>query len=1115
MAVTNHERIGKALDVLKAGLPGFVERELKAAHGTKWWATVNQVAGPSTQIRGTENAPEWDAAALLKVLWDCWNEVFSKTLGRAERSIVSELIEVRNKWAHQKTFTTDDAYRAIDSMQRLVNAVGAREQADELTKQATELLRIKFDEQARWEKRKTQATLGFEVSVAGVKPWREVVTPHPDVASGKYQLAEFAADLWEVYQGRGSAEYRDSQEFFRRTFLTLGLKDLLVCAVRRLAGEGSEPVVELQTNFGGGKTHSMLALYHLFSDRPVADMPGLEPVMQESGAALPKNVKRVVVVGNRLKPGQPDKKDDGTVVRTVWGEMAWQLGGKAGYAMVKEADETATNPGDALGKLLRKYSPCLILIDEWVAYARQLHEQSDLPGGSFETQFTFAQTLTEVVKATRGAMLVVSLPASSDGVAGVSPTSDANDEEVGGLRGREALASLRNVVSRVATAWRPANADESFEIVRRRLFQPMDNAQSKARDAVARAFCDLYRDKHQEFPPGCGDPDYERKLKSAYPIHPEVFERLYQDWSALVKFQRTRGVLRLMAGVIHRLWVGNDRSPLILPASIPLDDPAITAQMTSYLPGGWDTVIEHDVDGPESTPHKIEQEKPNLARFSACRRVARTLFLGSAPTPGAANRGEEDRRIMLGCVQPGEEPAIFRDALHYLAQSATYLYQDSGRYWYATQPTVTKTAEDRAERLKREADKVAEEIRRRVRDELSDRGDFAKVHPFPASSGDVPDELETRLVVLDVDVPYSKQGTNLALQAAKGLLEMRGNSPRIYRNTLVFLAADRTRLDELEAATRYYLAWNSIYRDSEGDKPRLNLDNFQKAQATAQRDNWDKTTNGRLAETYQWLLYPLQPNAQAPIEWQSSRVNGADSLAVRAAKRLKNDAQLVTLLHPTALRQELDKVPLWRGDHVAVKQLVEDFARYPYLLRLKDSDVLIGSIREGVASVTWQAETFAFAESFDEEKSRYMGLRAGVVVNVSADGFFGLVVKPEVAAQQFTREQPAPGGGKEPAKPGTKGGESVPGEPPTKPTPPAPPKRFYGTVKIDAARMNRDASTISQEVVQHLVGLLTANVDVTLEIQASIPEGVPENVVRIVSENCRTLKFTTHGFEKE
>ena len=1125
MAITNHERIGKALEVLKAGLPGFVERELKAAHGDKWWATVVQVVGSSAQMRGTEKAPEWDAAALLKVLWECWNEVFGRTLGRAERSIVSELMEVRNKWAHQKTFTTDDAYRAIDSMQRLVTAVGAREQAEELSKEATELLRLKFDEQARWEKRKTQGTLGFEASVAGVKPWREVVTPHPDVASGKYQLAEFAADLWEVYQGRGSAEYHDPQEFYRRTFLTVGLKDLLVRAVRRLAGEGSDPVVELQTNFGGGKTHSMLALYHLFSGRPVTDMPGLEPVMQEAGAALAKSVKRVVVVGNRLKPGQPDRKDDGTVVRTIWGEMAWQLGGKAGYALVKEADETATNPGDALGKLLRKYSPCLILIDEWVAYARQLHEQSDLPGGTFETQFTFAQTLTEEVKATKGVMLIVSLPASSDGAAGVSPTSDANDEEVGGLRGREALASLRNVVSRVATAWRPANADESFEIVRRRLFQPMDNEKAKMRDAVARAYCDLYRDKHQEFPHECGEPDYERKLKSAYPIHPEVFDRLYREWSSLVKFQRTRGVLRLMAGVIHRLWVDNDRSPLILPASIPLDDPAIESQMTSYLPSGWETVIESDIDGADSTPCKIDREKPNLGRYSACRRVARTLFLGSAPTPGASNRGEEDRRIKLGCVHPGEEPAIFGDALRYLAQSATYLYQDSGRYWYATQPTVTKTAEDRAERLKHEADKVAEEIRRRVRDELSDRGDFAKVHSFPASSGDVPDELETRLVVLDVDVPYSRQGTNLALQAAQGLLEMRGNSPRIYRNTLVFLAADRTRLEELETATRYYVAWNSICKDSEGDKPRINLDNYQKAQATSQRDNWDRTTNSRIAETFQWLLYPMQPSVQAPVEWQSSRVSGADSLAVRAGKKLKNDAQLVTLLHPTSLRQELDKVPLWRppsggpaqasADHVAVKQLVEDFARYPYLLRLKDPDVLIGSIREGVASVTWQTETFAFAESFDEKKGRYAGLRAGTLVNVSSDGFFGLVVKPEVAAQQFAKEQTAPASGTKAPMPGGKGAEPGPGQPPPKPPPPAPPKRFYGTVKIDAARMNRDASTISQEIVQHLVSLLTANVDVTLEIQASVPEGVPENVVRIVSENCRTLKFTQHEFTTE
>ena len=271
-----------------------------------------------------------------------------------------------------------------------------------------------------------------------------------------------------------------------------------------------------------------------------------------------------------------------------------------------------------------------------------------------------------------------------------------------------------------------------------------------------------------------------------------------------MKFQRTRGVLRLMAAVIHRLWESNDRSPLILPASIPLDDPSIVSQLTGYLPGGWETVIEKDVDGADALPRKLDGEKPNLGRFSACRRVARTLFLGSAPIPGAANRGEEDRRIKLGCVLPGEAPAVFGDALRHLAQAATYLYQDNARYWYATQPTVTKLADDRAEQLRREPDRVWEEIRRRVREDLRSRGEFPKIQPFPVSSGDVPDEMEVRLVVLDVEKPYAREGTNLALETAKEFLAQRGNSPRIYQNTLVFLAADRSRLDELEQAARYY-----------------------------------------------------------------------------------------------------------------------------------------------------------------------------------------------------------------------------------------------------------------------------------------------------------------------
>jgi predicted AAA+ superfamily ATPase len=223
--------------------------------------------------------------------------------------------------------------------------------------------------------------------------------------------------------------------------------------------------------------------------------------------------------------------------------------------------------------LMNEYGPSLILIDEWVAYARQLHDEGDLPGGSFEIHFSFAQALTESAKLAKNCLMVISLPSSDTPT---SPHAQGDDEEVGGIRGRAALARLKNVIVRVESSWAPASTEEGLEIVRRRLFEPLtEREQFTGRDNVARAFADLYRAQHQEFPPECRDSDYEQRLRGAYPIHPEVFDRLYTDWSTLVKFQRTRGVLRLMAAVIHSLWEKGDRNPLIMPANIPIDDPRV------------------------------------------------------------------------------------------------------------------------------------------------------------------------------------------------------------------------------------------------------------------------------------------------------------------------------------------------------------------------------------------------------------------------------------------------------------------------------------------------------------------------------------------------------------
>ena len=444
-------------------------------------------------------------------------------------------------------------------------------------------------------------------------------------------------------------------------------------------------------------------------------------------------MKRVVLVGNKISPGNPGHEARRHGRAHALGRAAWQLGGKKAFERVAADDEKATSPGDVLRELLNDYGPCLILIDEWVAYARQLHDQSDLPAGSFETHFTFAQALTESAKLAKNCLLVISLPASD--TAG-SPHAQADDVEVGGERGREALDRLRNVVGRVESSWRPASAEEGFEIVRRRLFEPLVErraVRSAATPSRAR-FADLYRTQHQEFPPECRDADYEKRLKAAYPIHPEVFDRLYNDWSTLVKFQRTRGVLRLMAAVIHSLWEKGDRNPLILPANIPIDDPRVQFELTRYLSDNWVPVIEKDVDGPNALPLRLDGEVPNLGKFAACRRVARTIYLGSAPTAAAANRGIEDRQVKLGCVMPGESPAVFGDALRRLSAAATYLYQDGPRYWYSTQPTVTKFAEDRAEQLKRDPDKVVAGTRQAAAGRSAQDGRL-QPHPSAAAVG--------------------------------------------------------------------------------------------------------------------------------------------------------------------------------------------------------------------------------------------------------------------------------------------------------------------------------------------------------------------------------------------
>jgi hypothetical protein len=367
---------------------------------------------------------------------------------------------------------------------------------------------------------------------------------------------------------------------------------------------------------------------------------------------------------------------------------------------------------------------------------------------------------------------------------------------------------------------------------------------------------------------------------------------------------------------------------------------------------------------------------------------------------------------------------------------------------------------------------------------------------------------------------YGQESESPARKVAAQFLQWRGSCPRHYANTLVFLAPDRSRFADLDKAVRMYLAWKSI----DEERQTLNLDFFQANQARTKHQQWNDTVRSRIPECFFWLLVPTQRSAQETVDWQEIRLQGADSLPVRASKKLKNDGLLIIQWAPTLLRLELDKIPLWRGNHVPIKQLVEDFASYLYLPRLRDASVLIEVIREGLSFLMWPQESFAYAEDFDEATGRYRGLRTGQNVRLSEENLFGLLVRPEPALKQIEADRvTAPGSiGAQPEVPvgsqpdGTTSFGSQLGTT-SEPRPPetTKPKRFHGTVQLDPARAGRDAGRVADEVVTHLVGLVGSSVRVTLEIDAEIPEGAPDNVVRTVTENSRTLKFTSSGFETE
>ncbi len=1129
---TNHTRITQGFQFLLQVLSPYIARELRGVFGSVWWNTGVLGRLYDEQKRNLpRNGDDETLAASLDIylcllLLDLhWNETFRKKLPLDCRTWAKELVGVRNRWAHMgnEDFNNDDTWRALDTMSRLCEQLDAKA-AEEIRT----LLRVaRYGSAAGSMSSATSVQAApqladgngnagmLSVSPAGLPCWREVMEPHPDVAQGRYRNAEFAADLAQVARGEGSFEYRDPVEFFARTYVTEGMKGLLVQAVRRVTGKDGEPVIQLKTAFGGGKTHSMLALYHLLRGKaPLEKIPTVRPVLEEAGVGHLPAVHVAVLVGTALDPSRSRRPQNlpGVTINTLWGEMAAQLALSAGsprlYDIVKEADKKRVSPGsEALKRLFDACGSCLILMDELVAYAKRIYGVNGLPAGSFDNFISFIQEITEAARASKSSLVVASIPES--------------DIEVGGEAGKTALEAIEHTFGRMEAIWKPVAASEGFEVVRRRLF--LDCKNPSAREMVCSHFSALYRENPTDFPLEVREVEYRNRLLACYPIHPEVFDRLYEDWATLERFQRTRGVLRLMAAVIHELWMGSDAGLLIMPGSLPLDVSAVRDELTRHLPEGWNSLVDREVDGKRSVPWQQDKNVLRYGKVLASRRVARTIMLGSAPTVRQQNvRGIEASRIRLGVVQPGEQIAVFNDALGSLQNSLAYLYTNpSGdRFWYDTRPTLRKTVEDRATQFS--ASEVEYEIERRMK-KLRLESPFKGIHICPASSLDVPDDQTVRLVILSPGetVTTSSHGC-AALGVAEKIWESRGNSPRIFRNMLVFLAPDQTSMSALEQETRRYLAWQSIKNDSQD----LNLDAAQNRETENSLKRSNETVDLRLSETWCWLLTPaIARSDMKTLDWGKIRLSGgSEGIISRAGKKLLESETVIDRWAPALLLMELDSL-LWKNaDSLQIKKLWEYLCTYCYLPRLSDYSVLEKTIQEGVQGEDY----FAYAAGVSE--GRFIDLKYAQKASIDRNGF---IVRKSAAKNQLElkhmQSNPSPSGfvtdaGVSNPHPSVQreGGtplttERTGTEPSTSPSPLSTPKsmRFFLSAPLDDTRVNRDVQRILEEVISQLAADNGVTLSLRLEVEAGASKGFSQETIRAVSENCRTLKIKEFGFEEE
>ena len=670
-----------------------------------------------------------------------------------------------------------------------------------------------------------------------LKPWYAIATPHEDIREGRLAEAVFAADIWAVVQGTAPEVYLDAEEFFRKTYLTAGLSTV----INRIAGalnqgdETGDRIISLQTAFGGGKTHTLVALWHLARHAArLQDSPHAEGLRQAIGGRLPEQVKGVAVFTNQTCDATQGRKvSDGLQLRTLWGELAYQLGGRALYERVRANDETQRVPQGLFVEILKAVSPCLILLDELADYCVGA---AAVPVGDTslaDQTISFIQQLTESVQQVPGAVVVATLPGSKYEV--------AQSE-----KGQEAFVTLEKRFQRLGADVKPVADWEIHEVVRARLFEsiaPQSEPDYPAK--VAKAYQGMYASHASEVPSEAAKNTYRDQIQRAYPFHPLLIDALYTRWGSHPDFQRTRGVLRLLASIVGDLWnhrQGSTRTQhLIQPCDVRWSVDALQAALARFWGPPYQSVAAADVIGEKSNSGIFDEERGGNYRSEAIGEgLASAMLLGSFGGQGGRS-GFSSKDLKLACSRRGLNWNYGDGALLELENRCFYLHTATTgslgkRYWFGTKPTLNKlVVQYRQKSANRD---FSEAIIEHLRAE-SQKGALASAtwRVLVNPTQDLPEQKSLSVLILPPSLAWdeSERAKDAIQERVKSISAKCGTKDRLYRNTLVFLASTARGFGKLRQAHQNRAALGGVHADYWDQLDNEQRDDLKKRLDTAQR----------------------------------------------------------------------------------------------------------------------------------------------------------------------------------------------------------------------------------------------------------------------------------------